>query len=95
MTKSTILLFLLGCHLVRECKTHSLKCTDLDCNVEPPLLENRKDLTTNYQVEYLFPTSSSSANIYIYQLSEGLAMRKILAHSIRMQKNPQTRGDTF
>ena len=47
------------------------------------------------EVKYLFPTSSSGLSFYIYQLHEGLGMRKILAHSIRMQKNPQTREDIF
>lgn len=43
------------------------------------------------EVKYLFPTLSSDSNLYIYQLPEGLAMRKILAHAIKMQKNPETR----
>ena len=30
------------------------------------------------EVKYLFPISSSGANFYIYQLPEGLRMRKIL-----------------
>ena len=47
------------------------------------------------EVKYLFPTSSSGANSYIHQLPEGLGMRKILAHVIRMRKNPQTREDIF
>ena len=32
---------------------------------------------------------------FIYQLPEDLGMRKILAHGIRMQKNPQTRDKIF
>ena len=40
------------------------------------------------EVEYLFLTSSSGANRYIYHLPEGLGMRKISAHGIKMQKNP-------
>ena len=47
------------------------------------------------EVKYLFPTSSSGANSYIHQLPEGLGMRKILAHVIRLRKNPQTREDIF
>ena len=47
------------------------------------------------EVKYLFPSSSSGANFYIYELPEGLLMRKILAHGTRMQKNPQTRKDIF
>ena len=46
------------------------------------------------EVKYLFPNSSSGANVYIYQLSEGLGMRKT-AHGIRMQKNSQTREAAF
>ena len=46
-------------------------------------------------VKFLYLTSSSGENFYIYQLREGLGMRKILAHSIRMQQNSQTREDTF
>ena len=45
------------------------------------------------EVKYLFRTSSSGANSYIYQLPEGLGKRKMLAHVIGMQKNPQTRED--
>ena len=47
------------------------------------------------EAKYLFPTSSSGVNFYIYQLHEGLGMSKILAHGIRMPKNPQTREDNF
>ena len=36
------------------------------------------------EVKYLFPTSSSGANFYIYKLYEGLGM---IAHGIRMQNN--------
>ena len=48
-----------------------------------------------FKVKYLFPTSSSGSNFYIYQLPEGLRIRKILAHGIMMQKNPQTRTGIF
>ena len=44
------------------------------------------------KVKYIFPISSSGAHFYICQLPEGLGMRKILSHGIRMQKNPQTRA---
>ena len=44
---------------------------------------------------YFFQTSSSGANFYICQLPEGLEMRKILAHGIRMQKNRQTRRTCY
>ena len=47
------------------------------------------------KVKYIFPTSSSGANFYMYQLPEGLGMRKVLVHGIRMQKNSQTREDIF
>ena len=47
------------------------------------------------EVKYLFPTSSSDTNLYIYQLPEGLGVRKILAYGIKMRKNPQTREDIF
>ena len=47
------------------------------------------------EIKYIFPTSTSGANFYIYELPEGLEMRKILAHGTRMQKNPQARGDIF
>ena len=36
------------------------------------------------EVKYIFPTSTSSANFYIYELPESLGMRKVLAHGIRM-----------
>ena len=47
------------------------------------------------EIKYIFPTSTSGANFYIYELPEGLEMRKILAHGTRMQRNPQARGDIF
>ena len=34
-----------------------------------------------------FPNSTSSANFCIYQLPENLGVRKLLAYSIRIQKN--------
>ena len=69
----------------------SIKCRDLACDVEPPPLKNFKNLTMKLEVKYLYPNSSLGANFYIYQLPEGLEMRKILAHGIRMQKNPQNK----
>ena len=45
--------------------------------------------------KYLFPTSSSDANFYIYELPEGLGMRQMLAYGTRMQKNSQIREDIF
>ena len=74
---------------------NSIKCHDLACDVEPPPLKNCKDLSKKLEVKYLVPASSSGANLYIYQLPEGLGMRKILTHGIRMQKNPQSRKDIF
>ena len=71
----------------------SIKCRDLPCDVEPPLLKNCTDLTMKLEVKFLFLTSSSGAKFYIYQLPEGPQTRKILAHGIRMKKSLQTRGD--
>ena len=34
------------------------------------------------QIKYLFPTSSWGTNVYIYQLPEGLRIKKILAHMV-------------
>ena len=45
--------------------------------------------------KYLFPTSSSDANFYIYELPEGLGMRQMLAYGTRRQKNPQIKEDIF
>ena len=73
----------------------SIKCRDLACDVEPPPLKNYKDLTMKLEVKYLFPTSSSGANFYIYQLPEGLGMRKILPRGIRMQNNPGKKFSWF
>ena len=73
----------------------SIKCRDLVCDVEPPPLKNYEDLTMELEIKYLFPTSSSGVEFYIYQLPEGLGMRTILTHGIRMQKKPQTREDIF
>ena len=66
----------------------SIKCRDLACDVEPPLLKNCKNLTMKLEGEFLFPISFSVTSFYIYQLHEGLGMRKMLSHSIRMLKNP-------
>ena len=62
----------------------SIKCRNLTRDVEPPPLKNCKDLTMNLEVKYLLPTASSSANFYIYQLHEGLEMRKIFPHWVRI-----------
>ena len=75
----------------------SIICCDLAWDVQPPPLKNYKDLTTKLEVKYLFPTLSSDANFYIYQLPEGLGMRKILAHGISRvgcKRIPKT-GQTF
>ena len=43
------------------------------------------------EVKYIFSSSYSSVIFYIYELPEGLGIRKILAHEahgISMQKNP-------
>ena len=45
------------------------------------------------KVKYIFPTSSSGTNFYC-QLSKGLGKKKS-AHSIRMERNPQTRENIF
>ena len=73
----------------------SIKCRDLVCNVELPPFKNCKDLTMKLEVRYLFSTLSSGANFFIYQLPDGLEIRKILAHGIRMQNNSQTREEIF
>ena len=73
----------------------SIKCRDLVCDVEPPPLKNCKDFTMKLEVKYLCPASSSGANFLIHQLPEGLEMRNILAHGIRMQKIPQTSEGNF
>ena len=47
------------------------------------------------EVKCLFLASSSAANYFNYQLFEGLEMRKILAHVLRMQNNIQTKALIF
>ena len=47
------------------------------------------------EVKYLFPISFSGATFFIYELPEGLGMRKILANGTRMQKNPQNKEKIF
>ena len=37
----------------------------------------------------------SSTDMELHDAEEVLGMRKILAHDIRMEKNPQTKEDTF
>ena len=71
----------------------SIKCRDIDCDVEP--LPLRYCTTMTLEVKYLFPTLCSGTNFYIYQLPAGLGMRKILGHGIRMQKNSQTGENIF
>ena len=63
--------------------------------LEPLLLEDSKGLIMKLKVKYRFPTSSSGASFFIYQLLEGLEMRKILEDVVRMQKNTQTRMHIF
>ena len=58
----------------------SLKYRNLGCDVEPLPLKNYKDLTMKLEVQYLFLTSSSGADVYIYQLPESLGMRKVSTH---------------
>ena len=72
----------------------SIKCCDLACDAESTLLKNCEDFNIKLEVKYIFLTSYWGVDFYIYQLSEGLGMRKISAHGIRMQKN-QTRADIF
>ena len=74
-----------------SCQT-SIKCRDLACDVEPPLLKNCKDLTMKLESNIF---SEIHLQAHISQLPEGLGMRKILTHGIRMQKIPQTREDIF
>lgn len=57
----------------------SIKCSDLSALMEPPPSENCKCLIMKLKFKYLFPTSSSGTNFYIYQLPEGLEIRNILA----------------
>ena len=48
------------------------------------------------EVKYIFPTLTSGANFYIYELPEDLGMKKnIYAHGSGMQKNPQFKEDIF
>ena len=72
-----------------------IKCRDQACGVESPPLKNYKDFTMKLKVKYIFPTSTSGAKFYNYQLPEGLGVRKMLAHGIRMLKNSKTREDSF
>ena len=72
-----------------------IKCSDLAALMEPPPSENCKCLIMKLKVKSLFPTLSSGTNFFIYQLPEGLEIRRILAHGIRMQTFPQTRVDIY
>ena len=72
----------------------SMKCLDLACDDESPPLKSCKDLIMKLEVKYLFPTSCSGASFYIYQLPEGLAMRKIL-HMVLGCKRIHKLGRTF
>ena len=70
----------------------SLKCRDLVCDVETPPLNDCNNLTLKLEVAHF---SSSGTHFYMYRLREGLGMRKIFDHGIRIQKNPQNRVDIF
>ena len=47
------------------------------------------------EVKYIFLTSSSGANFYIFHFPESMEVRKILTLDIKMQYNLQTREDIF
>ena len=47
------------------------------------------------EVKYLYSTSCSGRNFYIYQLPQGLGARKISANGIRVQKNPHSKENIF
>ena len=69
-----------------------LKCCDLACNFETSPLNDCNNLTLKLEVAHF---SSSYTHFYMYGLPEGLRMRKIFDHGIRIQKNPQNRVDIF
>ena len=73
----------------------SIKWFDLACDVESRPLKNCKDLTVKLEVKHPFPTSSWGTHFYIYQLPEGLRMRKILAHMVLGCKRIHKPGLTF
>ena len=71
-------------------KPLAIKCCGLACHVEP------RQLKIVGRVKHLFQTSSSDGNYYIYELPEGLGMRKILAHGyILAFKRMHKPGRTF
>ena len=43
-----------------------MKCRDLACDIEPPLSKNCNNLTMEFQVKYLFPTSSSKTKFMYF-----------------------------
>ena len=47
------------------------------------------------KVKYFFLASCSGGKFYIFQLPEGLGMRKILVHGTRIHKNPQSKENIF
>ena len=47
------------------------------------------------EVKYIFPTSISGANFYIYELPEGLGMKIIDAHGTSMQKKSTNQEGHF
>ena len=48
-----------------------------------------------FEVKYLFPTSSSGAYFYIYEIPEGLGMKKIWAHGTTDAKESINQGGHF
>ena len=58
-------------------------------------LEDKYLFPTSSTVQFQLPNFLTSFFIFIYQLPEGLGMRKTLSHGIRMQNNLQTRKDNF
>ena len=74
----------------------SVKCRDLAYAVEPRRSLKIVRIWQWYWKSDVFSQLQLQAQFfYIYQLSKGLGMRKISAHGIRMQENPQTRADIF
>ena len=85
------------CHCAWECKLwwnlYKMPWSSNRCWMTS--LKKSKDLTIELEVKYLSSTSSWGTNVYIYQLPEGLRMRKILSQMVVGCKRIHKPGLTF
>ena len=73
----------------------SITYCDLAYYVETTAVRKLKGFDHETGSQISFPNFTFRHEFFLYQLSEGLKIRKILADGVWMQKNRQTRGNIF